>query len=161
MSANRTAGETHGASRAARWALALLLSAIAATDAFAQATVTTIGGGPNQSNQSSANGFVDGNTLQTAQFDTPGGLVLDISGRFLFLADTVNGAIRRLDLTANNTTTYLSGLGTPVDVALDGSTNLYVLTQGDGRIRQYDQFGQLIATKKEFIQTFFKRDNAY
>ena len=146
MSANRTAGETHGASRAARWALALLLSAIAATDAFAQATVTTIGGGPNQSNQSSANGFVDGNTLQTAQFDTPGGLVLDISGRFLFLADTVNGAIRRLDLTANNTTTYLSGLGTPVDVALDGSTNLYVLTQGDGRIRQYDQFGQLIAT---------------
>ena len=42
---------------------------------------------------------------------------------------------------------------TPVDVALDGSTNLYVLTQGDGRIRQYDQFGQLVATNNATLLT--------
>ena len=121
--------------------------------ALAQTTVTTIGGGPSQAHPNTPEGSDDGNTLQTAQFNTPGGLVLDISGRYLFLADTVNGAIRRLDLTANNTITYLSSLSTPVDVALDGSTNLYVLTQGDGRIRQYDQFGQLIATNNATLLT--------
>lgn len=155
MRAIRTASETHGARRAARWAIALLLGALAATDALAQATVTTLGGGPNQSNQSSASGNADGNTLQFAQFNTPGGIVLDITGRYLFLADTSanNNAIRRLDLTAGETTTYLSGLSTPVDVAMDASTNLYVLTQGDGRIRQYDQFGQLIATNNATLLT--------
>lgn len=155
MSVNRTAGETRGARRAARFAIALLLGALAATDAFAQATVTTIGGGPNQTNPSSASGNADGNTLQTAQFNTPSGIVLDITGRYLFLADTANSAIRRLDLTAGETTTYLSGLSTPVDVAMDASTNLYVLTQGagDGRIRQYDQFGQLIATNNATLLT--------
>lgn len=153
MSATRTAGEQCGGPPVWRWALALLLGALVQGAALAQTTVTTIGGGPNQQNQTTANGFVDGNTLQTAQFDTPGGLVLDISGRYLFLADTVNGAIRRLDLTANNTVTYLSSLSTPVDVALDASTNLYVLTQGDGLIRQYDQFGQLIATNNAAVLT--------
>jgi hypothetical protein len=155
MRAIRTASETHGARRAARWAIAFLLGALLATDNFAQTTVTTLGGGPNESNQSSASGNADGNTLQFAQFNTPGGILLDITGRYLFLADTANGAIRRLDLTAGDTATYLSGLGTPVDVAMDANTNLYVLTQGagDGRIRQYDQFGQLIATNNATLLT--------
>ena len=152
MSATLTAGERRGPP-ARRWALALLVGVLVQGAALAQTTVVTIGGGPNQQNQATANGFVDGNTLQTAQFNTPGGLVLDISGRYLYLADTVNAAIRRLDLSANNTVTYLSGLSTPVDVALDGSTNLYVLTQGDGLIRQYDQFGQLIATNNAAVLT--------
>ncbi len=152
MSANWTAGERRGPP-ARRWALALLLGVLVQGAALAQTAVVTIGGGPNQQNQATANGFVDGNTLQTAQFDTPGGVVLDISGRYLYLADTVNAAIRRLDLSANNTVTYISGLSTPVDVALDGSTNLYVLTQGDGLIRQYDQFGQLIATNNAAVLT--------
>ena len=153
MSVTQTAGGQRGSQSAARWALAWLLGALLSGAALAQTTVTTIGGGPNQAHPNTPAGSDDGNTLQTAQFNTPGGLVLDISGRYLFLADTVNGAIRRLDLTANNTITYLSSLSTPVDVALDGSTNLYVLTQGDGRIRQYDQFGQLIATNNATLLT--------
>lgn len=152
MNATRTAGGFHG-TFARRWTLALLLGVLVQVAAVAQTTVTTIGGGPNQGHPSTAAGSDDGNTLQTAQFNTPGGMVLDISGRYLFLADTVNGAIRRLDLTANNTITYLSGLSTPIDVALDGGTNLYVLTQGDGLIRQYDQFGQLIATNNAALLT--------
>lgn len=153
MSAIQTISPRSGRTAARGWLLAWLLGLLAAPALLAQTTVTTIGGGPNQSNQTTANGFVDGNTLQTAQFDTPGGLVLDISGRYLFLADTVNGAVRRLDLTGGETITYLSGLSTPVDVAIDSSTNLYVLTQGDGRIRQYDQFGQLIATNNATLLT--------
>ena len=153
MSVTRTAGEQRGGPPARRWALALLLGVLVQATAFAQTAVVTIGGGPNDAHPSTAAGSDDGNTLQTAQFNTPGGLVLDISGRYLYLADTLNGAIRRLDLSANSTVTYLSGLSTPVDVALDGSTNLYVLTQGDGLIRQYDQFGQLIATNNAAVLT--------
>ncbi len=152
MSAIRTAGKQRGTNRAARWILALLLGALTASDAFAQTTVTTIGGGPTNLT-GAASGFQDGNTLQIAQFNTPGGLVFDVSGRFLFLADTLNGAIRRLDLTAGTTSTYLTGLSTPVDVAIDSNTNLYVLTQGDGLIRQYDQFAQLIATNNAALLT--------
>jgi hypothetical protein len=153
MSVTRTAGERRGGSSAARWVLALLLGVFAPGAALAQTTVTTVGGGPTNLVNDTFNGFQDGNTLQIAKFDTPSGLVLDISGRYLFLADAVNGAIRRLDLTANNTITYLSSLSTPVDVALDASTNLYVLTQGDGLIRQYDQFGQLITTNNAAVLT--------
>jgi len=134
-------------------ALAWLLGLLAAPILQAQTTVTTLGGGPNQNNPTTANGSADGNTLQIAQFSTPGGLVLDVTGRYLFLADTINGAVRRLDLTAGETITYLSGLSSPVDVAFDSGTNLYVLTQGDGRIRQYDQFGQLIATNNATLLT--------
>ena len=84
MSVTQTAGGQCGSQSAARWALAWLLGALLSGAALAQTTVTTIGGGPNQAHPNTPAGSDDGNTLQTAQFNTPGGLVLDISGRYLF-----------------------------------------------------------------------------
>ncbi|MFA6546824.1 MAG: hypothetical protein WCS99_20570, partial [Limisphaerales bacterium] len=53
--------------------------------------------------------------------------------------------MRRLDLTAGTTSTLATNssggniiFSTPVDLAVDGNTNLYILTQGDGRIHQLD-----------------------
>ena len=114
--------------------------------AHSQATVSTLGGGPNESNPSSSSGNANGNTLQNAQFDTPAGIVLDVSGGFLFVADTGNNSVRQLDLNGGTTSTVLSGLNAPVDVLIDAQTNLFVLTQTDGLIRQYDLFGNLTKT---------------
>lgn len=145
MSANQTAGEPHGASRAARWAIALLLAALAPVATFAQTTVTTLSGGPSSANPGSASGNADGNTSTAAQFNTPGGLAFEPSGRFLWLADTANNTVRRLDFTAGTTTTLATNItggnllfNSPVDVAVDGNTNLYILTRDDGRIHQLD-----------------------
>lgn len=124
--------------------IVLCLLALLPASVLGQATVATLGGGPSGNNPNS-NGNVDGPTLQTAQFDTPGGLALDVSGGLLYVADTVNNSIRRLGLTNDTTATFLSGLSTPVDVATDSQTNIYVLTQGDGLIRRYDRFANLLA----------------
>lgn len=112
----------------------------------AQVVADTLGGGPSQFSPGSAAGNADGDTALVAQFNQPAGLALDATGRYLFLADTANNSVRRLDLTAGQTTTLISGLNAPVDVTLDPAGNLYVLTQGDGLIRRYDAFGNLIAT---------------
>lgn len=107
------------------------------------ATVDTLGGGPTQSNPSSS-GFTDGNTFSDSQFNLPAGVALDPGSRYLYVADTANGAVRKLDLTGNLTTSPITGLSSPVDVAVDGATNLYVLTQGDGLVRKYDSFGNFL-----------------
>ena len=131
---------------AALVALALALLFLAPAHLHAQVVADTLGGGPSQLNPTSSAGSADGDTAATAQFNQPAGLALDSTGRYLFLADTGNNAVRRLDLTAGQTTTIIAGLNRPVDVALDPAGNLHVLTQGDGLIRRYDSFGNLIAT---------------
>lgn len=145
MSDIRTAGETRGTGRVTRWAVALVLSALAHTGVFAQTTVTTLSGGPSSANPGSASGSADGDLTTVAQFNLPGGLAFEASGSILWLADTANNTVRRLDLTAGTAATLSTNssggsviFSTPVDVAVDGSTNLYILTQGDGRIHQLD-----------------------
>jgi hypothetical protein len=154
MKSSRIAGSGfvawHPAFRAVS-ALALAGSMLAgAPSSLSAATVTTIAGGPTNSppyTAASGAGFRDGPGIGThatgAQFNLPAGVATDPAGRFLFIADSANGAIRKMDLTSGQVTTMtfpdvtLTGL-TPVDVAVDGATNLYVLTQGDGLVRKYD-----------------------
>lgn len=124
-------------------AVVVLLLWVGGFAARGQATVTTLGGGPTDANPSSFSGNADGTTLQQAQFRTPGGMALDVSGGVLFVADTGNNSVRRLDLGTARTTTLITGLAAPVDVYVDAETNLFVLTSGDGLIRQYDPFGNL------------------
>ncbi|MEW6303433.1 MAG: chitobiase/beta-hexosaminidase C-terminal domain-containing protein [Verrucomicrobiota bacterium] len=130
----------------ARWrragigVLALFLVSVAGVQAQ---IVDTLTGGPSQQNPNSSSGFVDGDTALLAQFNLPAGIVLDPASRFLFVADTANAAVRKLDLSGNLTTTILGSLATPVDLGMDGGTNLYILTQGDGLIRKLDTFGNL------------------
>lgn len=131
-------------------AAGLALFSAASLPVVQSATVQTLGGGPiNLSSGQAATtensaGFANGNTLQQAQFNLPAGVALDPAGQFLFVADTANGAVRKLDLSGNLTTTFIPGLSSPVDVAMDAATNLYVLTQGDGLVRKYDSFGNFL-----------------
>ena len=127
------------------WPLVLLLAGLLAGSAPAQTTVSTLSGGPSSSNPNSASGSADGNTQSAAQFNTPGGMVFEATGTVLWLADTVNNTVRRLDLTAGTTATLATNsaggnvlFNSPVDVAVDASTNLYILTRTDGRIHRVD-----------------------
>ena len=116
--------------------LAALLAA--ASPVSAQVVVQTIGGGPTNGN-SENNGFSNGPTLQESQFNAPSAAALNSDG-FLFVADTDNGAIRRLDVAADRAYTYITGLVNPVDITFDGDGNLYVADIGDGSIRVFDRF---------------------
>jgi DNA-binding beta-propeller fold protein YncE len=85
-------------------------------------------------------------------FAQPAGIALNTVGNKLFIADPTNNTVNVLDLALNTTTPFLTesnGIYQPVDVALDGSDNLYVLNQGtggNGSIYEFDQYGNLIAT---------------
>jgi hypothetical protein len=115
-----------------------LLVALSSTVSLrADATVKTLGGGRLSPNGADA-GFVDGDTLQLSQFNTPSGCAIDAAGK-VYVADRNNGALRRLDLAANRCRTVLSGLKQPVAVSVDTNNVIYVLNQGDGTIQKLDR----------------------
>lgn len=132
-----------------RFATALAVGVlICAFETSAQVAVKTIGGGPVIAG-GSASGFANGKTLEQSQFNNPYGLAVD-GNRNLFVADRDNGQIRRLDLSGDRATTYLSGLAQPVAVALDADNNLYVGCQGDGTVRMFDRFANPISVVSGF-----------
>ncbi|MBI3415408.1 MAG: chitobiase/beta-hexosaminidase C-terminal domain-containing protein [Verrucomicrobia bacterium] len=114
----------------------------------AQVVVKTIGGGPVVAG-GPASGFANGQTLEQSQFNNPYACAID-ANRNLFVADRDNGQIRRLDLSGDRATTYLSGLAQPVAVALDADNNLYVGCQGDGTVRMFDRFSNPISIVSGF-----------
>ena len=104
-------------------------------------SVSTVAGGP-------APGLLDG-LGAAAQFDTPTGLALDLQGN-LFIADTGNGALRRLGAdgvvstlvqTAPDSTDPL--LRRPAALALTGDGYLYIADMSRGRILQRSPAGEL------------------
>ena len=97
----------------------------------------------------------DGGAATEAQFSWPTGLALDGSGN-LYVADTLNHRIRRID--AEGVITTLAGTGErgfggdggaateaqfswPIGLALDGLANLYVADRSNHRIRRIDAEG--------------------
>jgi len=72
-------------------------------------------------------GLVDGDGL-TAQFNVPAKLALDPSGRFLYILDLGNSAVRRV--TADGKTTTLMHYNLPLgvgDITVDNTGFLYIL----------------------------------
>ena len=113
---------------------------VAPSRLWAQATVTTLGGGALNLPYA---GDVNGNTLTTAMFNGPQGMALDPSGTFLFIADYNNNAVRLVSQVgntaasmtttfANATTSGTTAINHPVAVIVDGATNVYVLNHGTG-----------------------------
>lgn len=105
------------------------------TNVIAQSTVTTL----TDANNGHA-GYVDGNTFSKAQFNNAAGLALDPSEQNLFVADSLNNAVRwvtQIGDKANSMTysAYVStnGVNCPVDIAIDNNTNIYVLNRGNGK----------------------------
>jgi sugar lactone lactonase YvrE len=92
----------------------------------------------------------DGGQAVNAQIDCPAGLALDAAGN-LYLCDTGNGRIRRVNLTTGVITTVAgngsghysgdgglaidAGLESPQDVALDDAGNLFIADTYDSVIR--------------------------
>lgn len=121
------------------------------------ATVTWISGGPNEGYPSGA-GYADGDMTSQAEYNTPSGLAIDLSGNYLFVADRNNNAVRVLDFSINTTSTLLTytnnvqanGLfSQPIGVAVDANDNIFVLNRGNGKngyILEFDYTGELIAT---------------
>lgn len=125
----------------------LIAAAVAASLPLHAAQIKTLGGGPNQSGLSKYGSF-NGNTLLNAKFFNPYGVAQDDFGN-LFIADRSNNKVRRITKPGQAdslTSTFKSGLSMPVGVVVDGSNNVYVLSQGDGRLRKFSNTGLLLKT---------------
>ncbi len=139
-----------------RWAHFCVVAVLLAfnSTAIAQLSVVTVGGGPTNINaNASYSGYADGSTLQVAQFNLPTGLALDSASRYLYVADTGNNAVRKVDLSGGTTSTLINGLNAPVDVAVDASTNIFILTKGDGKITKIDIFGNVTSPVNTTVLT--------
>ncbi len=124
--------------RKREFAFALALFALT-TLAFPAVEVRTLGGGRGTATGLDY-GFFDGNMLEVSQFHTPVGAAVDAAGQ-VYIADRDNGAIRKLDLANNRSSTVVSGLDQPLAVAIAGPNDLYVLTKGDGLVTRFDRSG--------------------
>lgn len=64
---------------------------------------------------------------ENARFSSPHGLVFDTSERYLFVADTDNWKIKRLDTYTGTVATARTLSFAPYDVAIDANNNLYIV----------------------------------
>ncbi len=99
----------------------------------------------------------DGGPAASAKLNHPTRIALDASGN-LFIADSGNNRIRKVDATGNISTVAGDGvkgflgdggtaitaeLNNPIDVAVDGSGNLFIADYGNNRIRKVDGGGTI------------------
>jgi len=101
-------------------------------------------------------GFADG-TARNARFNKPTGLALSADGHFLFVADTANNRVRRIDLEQGVVDTF-AGSGfvglddgpaheasffQPISLVFDVDGTLYVSEVGSNSIRRVDPSGNV------------------
>lgn len=99
----------------------------------------------------------DGNPAQTALLNNPQGMAFDAQGQ-LYIADSTNHRIRKVDINGNITTVagngtagfagdgssaILASLRFPSDVALDQQGRLYIADVGNHRIRRVNVSGSI------------------
>ena len=114
-----------------------------------QAVVETIAG-------NGVPGFADGEASR-ARFNTPTALTLSPDGKFLFVTDTNNNRIRRIDLANKRVSTFVGGgsgevvdgprgqavLFQPIGIALDSDGVFYISEFGASDIRRIDPQGNV------------------
>jgi sugar lactone lactonase YvrE len=107
-------------------------------------------------------GYEDSPNPVLAQFWNPQAVAVDGSGRYLYVADAVNGAIRKITLSSGAVTTVAGNgsngysgdggvatsatLNTPTGVTVDGAGNIFVADEGNNVIRRVDANTQIITT---------------
>ncbi|HEY7544698.1 MAG TPA: SMP-30/gluconolactonase/LRE family protein, partial [Blastocatellia bacterium] len=101
-------------------------------------------------------GFADG-FVPNARFNTPTAVALSLDGQFLFVADTNNNRVRRIELATGQVTTVAgSGLGgtsdgpaleatffQPIGLAVDSDGIVYISEVTGNRIRRLDPAGNV------------------
>ena len=101
-------------------------------------------------------GFADG-AAERARFNTPTALALSADGRFLFVTDTGNNRVRRIDLVNRRVSTFAGGgsgdvldgpggqarLFQPIGIALDSNGVFYVTELVASDIRRIDPAGNV------------------
>lgn len=139
--------------RAARHVVAcgvVMVAGISSAIAQSFATSTVAGSYP-----SISPGFADGTGtgVSGARFNGPAGIAVDTTNHFVYIADTANQRIRKLDIatgtvttiagsaatgSADNTTGTSATFSSPTGVAWDGGNpgNLYVADTGNSTIRK-------------------------
>ena len=151
-------GQAHLAPQS-RGVTLLVASLLAAASLSASPVVTTLGGG-NPNVVPKYQGNKNGVTLSKALFRTPCGIAVSSDGNTLYVADRDNHAIRKIDLVAGLTSTFIPSpvvptnkIIRPIGVVLDSSGNMYVLSRGStntisttGTVFKFDIYGNLIAT---------------
>ena len=106
--------------------------------------ITTVAG-------ASAFGFGgDGGPAASAQLWSPGAVALDGAGN-LFIADTENDRIRRVDARTNIISTVvgpsvISEIQGPQGVAVDSAGNLYIASRSNHRVRRLDATTSAVTT---------------
>jgi hypothetical protein len=138
--------------------VALLLTT---ANLFAGATANWVSGGPNPGVRGVSKqgaGYVNGDITSDAEFNTPGGIAMDVTGNYLLVADRSNNVVRVLEFDNNTAYTLLTFAGpnvvtnlfhNPIGVAIDSSYNIFVLNRGNGKngnVLEFDSWGDLIAT---------------
>jgi len=92
----------------------------------------------------------NGMAVDSARFDSPTGLAMDVSHN-LYIADALNSRIRKIETTTGIITTVAGGVGNtysgdngpaisaglcdPTGIAIDAANNFYIADFGDNRIR--------------------------
>jgi len=98
--------------------------------------ITTVAGGGTAA--SGPDGLGDGGPATNALLNGPYDVAVDGAGN-LFIADSFNGLIRRVDASSGNITVAAgAGLHSPTGVAVDTAGNLYVADSGNSIIRRID-----------------------
>jgi sugar lactone lactonase YvrE len=101
-------------------------------------------------------GFADGQG-RNARFNTPTGMAISLDGQFLFVTDTNNGRIRRVEVATGRVETYAgsgalniddgpasqAGFVQPIGVAIDSDGTLYVSELGAADIRRIEVSGDV------------------
>ena len=81
-------------------------------------------------------GFAEG-IGAAARFDTPSGIVVDSEEKFLYVADTGNNRIRKIEIASREVTTLAEGVRKPHSIVLGGG-KLYVADESTEYIHEVD-----------------------
>jgi trimeric autotransporter adhesin len=124
-------------------------------------TIATVAGGPHCF-QGRCDGFFggDGGLATAAQLNNPTAVVADADGN-LFISDTNNNRVRRVDHVTGIITTVVGSfrgfsgdggparnaeLNAPMGLALDAAGNLFIADSGNSRVRRVDALNGIITT---------------
>ncbi len=88
--------------------------------------------------------FGDNGPAISAALSSPLGVALDTTGANLYVSDTLNGRIRKINFATGIIATVASGFGLPIGIAFDSFGNLYVADTGNSAVLAVTPTGNVV-----------------